>query len=176
MFNVASIAMFNTECVAEDTLPPMHDSATRLYLAAKELGGITGQSAVARALNESPQTVKNWETRGVSADGAISAELTFNCRAAWVKAGDGMMRCDTSNAKQPSADALGLAVLFDRIGDPSEQHRFRVVAAHYAELAIRGELIATLEAMAKSWPGPAPNPEPQPADVSQIGLGRATRI
>ena len=75
-----------------------------------------------------------------------------------------------------TAQAEALATLFDRITDPEEQNRFRVVAAHYAELAIRGELIATLEAMAKSWPGPAPNPEPQPADVSQSGSGRAAQI
>lgn len=59
----------------------MHDSMVKLYKIAKDAKGIVGQSAVARALNESPQTVKNWETRGISKNGAIKAQETFGCNA-----------------------------------------------------------------------------------------------
>ena len=168
--------MFNTECVAGDTLLPMHDSAIRLYLAAKQLGGISGQSAVARALNESPQTVKNWETRGVSADGAISAELTFNCRAAWVKVGDGLMRCNKSDATAPSVDAQAIAALFDRIPELSEKRCFQSITTHYAQLAIQGELSSTIAAGQRALLAPSPTLEPLPDDVLRSGLIRVTRI
>ena len=44
----------------------METSAQRLYEAARVLRDVVGQTNVARLLNESPQTVKNWESRGVS--------------------------------------------------------------------------------------------------------------
>lgn len=69
----------------------MHPSIERLYQAAKQIRDITGQSAVARLLNESPQTVKNWETRGVSRSGAMTAEAALGVRAAWLLTGDGEM-------------------------------------------------------------------------------------
>ncbi len=52
----------------------MHESALRLYQAASEIKDVTGQSAVARLLGESPQNIKNWEMRGVSKAGALKAE------------------------------------------------------------------------------------------------------
>lgn len=69
----------------------MHPSIERLYQAAKQIRDITGQSAVARLLNESPQTVKNWETRGVSRSGAMTAEAALGVRAAWLMTGVGEM-------------------------------------------------------------------------------------
>lgn len=160
-----SIMTFNTSRVEFQTLSVMHESTERLYLAAKKLAAIEGQSAVARALNESPQVVKNWESRGVSADGAISAEMRFNCRAAWVKSGHGLMECAAS--AQSSADAQALATMFDQIKNPAEQDRFRGIAERYARMAIRGELIATLDAGQRAWPGREPTPAPLQSDVSQ---------
>lgn len=52
-----------------------------LYKIAKETQVVAGQSALARALNESPQTVKNWETRGISKGGAMKAQAVFGCNA-----------------------------------------------------------------------------------------------
>jgi hypothetical protein len=53
-----------------------------LYEAArKHSKEIKGQSAIAKALNASPQTVKNWETRGVSKAGAMVAQDVFGCDA-----------------------------------------------------------------------------------------------
>lgn len=69
----------------------MHPVTERLYEAAQALRKISGQSAVARALNESPQTVKNWETRGVSKAGALKAEELLGVRAAWLMTGEGAM-------------------------------------------------------------------------------------
>jgi hypothetical protein len=66
----------------------MHKSMERLYQAAKQMKGVSGQSNVARLLNVSPQTVKNWETRGVSRDGALSAQLIIGCGVHWVLTGE----------------------------------------------------------------------------------------
>lgn len=62
----------------------MDASAQRLYEAARVLRGVIGQTNVAKLLNESPQTVKNWESRGVSDAGAIKAEGVIGCRAYWL--------------------------------------------------------------------------------------------
>ena len=71
-----------------------------------------------------------------------------------------------------SEDARTLAALFDQITDQAEQDRFRVIAENYAELAIRGELSATLDALQRAWPGRAPIAEPHPADASQSAPAR----
>jgi hypothetical protein len=81
MFKHLSNATCGTPCVLVDMLGGMHASAERLYMAANELRGVAGQSNVARLLNESPQTVKNWEKRGVSGAGAIKAEGVIGCRS-----------------------------------------------------------------------------------------------
>lgn len=61
----------------------VHQSMQRLYQAAREKN-IVGQSAVARALNVSPQVVKNWESRGVSEKGARQAHAVFACDPTWL--------------------------------------------------------------------------------------------
>jgi phage repressor protein C with HTH and peptisase S24 domain len=69
----------------------MHPTMQRLYLAATELQGRETQSAVARLLNESPQTLNNWEARGMSKKGILNAEEIIGCRAAWLSTGKGEM-------------------------------------------------------------------------------------
>lgn len=76
----------------------MHDSTDRLYQAARQLRNVSGQSAVARLLNESPQTVKNWETRGVSRAGAMKAEEALGVRANWLVTGEGEMASSLPSA------------------------------------------------------------------------------
>ena len=63
----------------------------RLYAAALALRQESGQSNVARLLNASPQTVKNWESRGISQSGAIKAQAVIGCDAAWITEGAGEM-------------------------------------------------------------------------------------
>ncbi len=69
----------------------MHTQMKRLYEAAKTLKGITGQSELARALSALPQTVKNWEARGVSKQGMLTAQRLFGCSAVWLETGKGQM-------------------------------------------------------------------------------------
>jgi phage repressor protein C with HTH and peptisase S24 domain len=63
----------------------------RLYQAARELKGIKTQAELARAMNQSSQTVKNWESRGMSKAGLIKAQTDIGCSATWLETGLGSM-------------------------------------------------------------------------------------
>lgn len=74
----------------------MHDSMTRLLECAKRrTQGVPAHLRVldaadlGRRMDQSPQTITNWKTRGVSERGAIAAERIFGCPAAWVLTGAG---------------------------------------------------------------------------------------
>lgn len=78
-----------------------HFSMVRLYSAAASKK-VTGQSAVARALNVSPQRVKNWESRGLSETGARLAQGVFGCDANWLlKENAPGFEYDTAPAQRP---------------------------------------------------------------------------
>ncbi|MES2346281.1 MAG: helix-turn-helix transcriptional regulator [Pseudomonadota bacterium] len=73
----------------------------RLYEAAEALRGITGQSDVARAMNASPQTINNWEARGMSKAGMLNAQSAFGCSATWLETGEGAMALGQTSAMMP---------------------------------------------------------------------------
>jgi DNA-binding transcriptional regulator YiaG len=73
--------LFNLETLR--SMKQMHFSMVRLYKAAQRKG-VIGQSAVAHAMNFSPQRVKNWESRGISEEGARIAQATFGCSSNWL--------------------------------------------------------------------------------------------
>jgi len=91
MFNLKANTMFNNNEFKCAILLPMNVQMTRLYSAAKTLKGIEGQSAVAKLLNVSPQTVNNWEERGISNDGLLKAQESVGCDAIWLRDGTGQM-------------------------------------------------------------------------------------
>lgn len=64
---------------------------TRLYEAARTLRGVDTQTEVARLMGTSPQVVSNWEKRGISKEGLLTAQERIGCRAEWVKYGKGFM-------------------------------------------------------------------------------------
>ena len=82
----------------------MDVKTARLYEAAEKLKGVSGQSNLARLLNVSPQVVKNWETRGVSASGLVNAAKVIGVSVAWVETGEGEMAA----IKKPESNALPL--------------------------------------------------------------------
>lgn len=61
----------------------------RLYEADRRISGSTGQSELARRLNTTPQRVKNWESRGLSLDGAVEVQSALGISATWVLYGTG---------------------------------------------------------------------------------------
>lgn len=83
----------------------MNAQMERLYQAAKALRHVVGQTEVARLLNEAPQTLNNWETRGISQGGAIKAERVIGCCAAWLMDGIGPMSINTAPNVWPLYDS-----------------------------------------------------------------------
>lgn len=85
----------------------MHPSMKRLYDAALRLDNpIRGQSELARATGQSPQTVKNWEARptGVSAAGASKVQQALGISSTWILEGSLPMFVsgDRSGQSQPA--------------------------------------------------------------------------
>ncbi len=80
--------MFNTRCLITDIVCAMHESMIRVYKLA-ESKGITSQAALARILNVSSQRIKNWETRGISKEGAMIAAEIFNSDVNFIYSGIG---------------------------------------------------------------------------------------
>lgn len=65
-----------------------HASMRRLYEAASALSPpVAGQSDLARRIGQSPQTVNNWETRGVSASGATKTQKLLGISSTWIMEG-----------------------------------------------------------------------------------------
>ncbi len=100
MFKFKSNAAFNNILFSAGRIEGMHEVTQRLYLAAKTLRATEGQSAVAKLLNESPQTVKNWEARGVSKAGILKAASAIGVRAEWLATGAGEMQVSPSLASE----------------------------------------------------------------------------
>ncbi|MFJ3316147.1 S24 family peptidase [Herbaspirillum huttiense] len=91
MFKQTSNNLCNNILFSSCTIARMHEQVRRLYEAAKELRAADTPSAVARLLGVSPQTMKNWESRGISIQGMLDAERDIGVRAAWLRHGEGEM-------------------------------------------------------------------------------------
>jgi len=87
----------------------MHETMSRLYLAAKELKGVEGLTGLARLLNESPQLLNNWERRGISSAGMLKVAPIVGCRSEWLDDGQGDMAA--SATAQLTASQTGSEVL-----------------------------------------------------------------
>jgi phage repressor protein C with HTH and peptisase S24 domain len=99
--------------------PDMHVQMTRLYEAAEVLAGLKTQAEIARALNQSQQTVNNWEARGISKAGLLKAQSAIGCSATWLETGEPPMALAPLPLPPPAAqdnpfieDARGV-----RVGD-----------------------------------------------------------
>lgn len=62
----------------------MNIEMTRLYEAARLARGITGKSALARALSVAPQNIGVWEERGISRAGLLAAQRMLGCSPVWL--------------------------------------------------------------------------------------------
>lgn len=123
MFKQKSNAMLNNAVFNCENIPRMHDTMKRLYEAAEQLHGITGQSALANFLNESPQLLNNWERRGMSKGGMLNAQERLGCSAIWLNTGVGPMEAASASITQigqkhdKSANRADKAPLFE--GSPT---------------------------------------------------------
>lgn len=103
----------------------MHPSASRLYQVAALLGDHS-TAAIAKRMNTSVQKVQNWESRGVSREGALHAQLVYGHDANWILcvpgAGPAVMPVSQSDAT---------------ITDPSQ--------ARYRRVQVRGNAMVDAE-------------------------------
>lgn len=91
MFIHSSNAACNNILLTLPTIAGMddiHPSMARLYRAAKIAKDANGQALLAKAMNESNQTINNWEARGISERGALKAQKIYHCDANWLIEGD----------------------------------------------------------------------------------------
>src|SRR6059058_1400795 len=93
--------------------PVMHVQMKRLYEAAAALAGLKTQAEIARALNQSQQTVNNWEARGISKAGLLRAQSAIGCSATWLETGAPPMAL----APRLVADG-GSALVQEQAGNP----------------------------------------------------------
>lgn len=84
MCNQKSNTTFNNKAFIAETMARMHQSMERLYQFVHDNCQLSGQSALARRMDETPQVVKNWESRGISEGGALRAQNIFGCNANWL--------------------------------------------------------------------------------------------
>lgn len=82
----------------------VHPSLVRLLAVAAE-AKITGPAALAKALNQSEQTINNWGylDRGVSREGAMLAQQRFKVSATWIRKGTGEKMVGDLPVEQPPA-------------------------------------------------------------------------
>ena len=75
----------------------MNTQMSRLYDAAQDLKGIYGQTALARHLGVTPQTLNNWESRGISKKGLITCQQVLGISASWLECGQGNRNLNESS-------------------------------------------------------------------------------
>lgn len=110
MSNVLFITAKN-DMFKDATMPGMHPSMQRLYEVAAALNPpISGQSAVGRALEKQlPQTMNNWESRGISWKGLVIAQKALGVNAVWLHDGTG------PRYAFPSADSVRMETAVDAL-------------------------------------------------------------
>lgn len=96
------------------TEKPIHASVRRLYSIAKDAGD-DAPAKVARRLNISPQTLNNWEARGISQSGSLTTQDVYGCNAIWITTGNGARMADASRLSATGADGSQLIGVRDRV-------------------------------------------------------------
>ncbi|GAB3388262.1 hypothetical protein [Lysobacter fragariae] len=93
-----------------------HTSAQRLYAAlqAVDPSAEVNQTYVAKRLNESAQTVNNWDTRGVSVPGAVKAQRLFSISCTWILDGAEPMLLSQSHSERLLASTMQAAIRLAR--------------------------------------------------------------
>lgn len=132
----------------------------RLYAAFEQIARATnpkarvGQSALARRLGQSPQTVKNWEVRGISQRGATTAQDRLGVNATWILNGTGATLAGEAGLPTPSQtvtpdpdilhEALVLIDFDQSLAGPYPPRAYaRRLADLYARVAADGGRLST---------------------------------
>lgn len=141
-------ALFNPRKLRGMTNDQHHPSFIRLLDASKE-HGVTGHAALAKALEQSEQTITNWASRGVSKPGAIKAQKVFGCSVNWVLSGTGpqqMAESETVEVSPSIAELIKRLSIALQTAPLSTQGMAADAFARWARHPHRwGELIEQLE-------------------------------
>jgi phage repressor protein C with HTH and peptisase S24 domain len=108
MFIKKANGAFINKAFTSQRIRVMHPTMTRLYQATRELRQISTQTEVANAMNQSPQTLNNWESRGMSKKGMVLAQEVFGISASWLDTGRGPMLYESA---QPESMEREFAML-----------------------------------------------------------------
>jgi phage repressor protein C with HTH and peptisase S24 domain len=83
---VCNNAAFSCRTIAgmDQSEKTLHPSVARLYAVAAD-NGDDMPARVAERLRVSPQTLNNWESRGISKEGALQAQDVYGCDANWLR-------------------------------------------------------------------------------------------
>lgn len=80
---VCTNGMFSGRTIGVMNETKLHPSMEKVYEAARARGD-GSMSAIARDLHQTIQTVQNWETRGISKEGALLAQSVYGLDANWL--------------------------------------------------------------------------------------------
>ncbi|MGA0588840.1 LexA family transcriptional regulator [Dyella sp. KRB-257] len=100
----------------------MHPSMRRLYEAAKERGD-NAPAKVARRLNVSPQRLQNWESRGISREGALTAQQAYGVDANELREGHKASKANLASDDQEWESVKGYAQAVG-LGDGAEASEY----------------------------------------------------
>lgn len=98
-----------------------HESVQRLFEAAKKVRPwINGAADLARALNQSEQTINNWQRRptGVSKQGRLIAQKELGISATWIEDGSGDMLAGNPQHKTERTELGNIGPSSREIGLP----------------------------------------------------------
>ncbi len=149
--------MCNNGLFSESIIQLMHEQMVRLYLATTEKLGISDPSEVARALGVTHQTVTNWQTRGISKNGALLVQAKLGISATWIEYGTGKMYQSDEDDEQVDADDLKQR-LEQQIEAISPLEIAELLSLYGKANAEGREIImASLKVAVASYPVPTPN-------------------
>jgi hypothetical protein len=163
-FKQKSNVLCNKFMFPELTIGVMHETMERLYAAAEELKGLVGQSEVARHMVQSPQTLNNWEHRGMSKGGMLDAERLIGCSSVWLQTGRGSMFTAVDDDVSLSADDQQTLAVADYLPPDKLDDMIRRIEE---EKDSKAALLAKLRQIRRAGEAieapPPPNPEqPEP--------------
>lgn len=118
---------------------PMHEAMARIYAAAREAGKLSeedGPAALARLVNQSTQTIYNWERRrtGPSQTALLLIQDKLHINATWVEKNHGPMFIDQTHQLRERRQHYSHTVPDLR---SSEASRIQATIAQLGELLAR---------------------------------------
>ncbi|CAJ0862360.1 hypothetical protein R77567_01641 [Ralstonia sp. LMG 32965] len=124
----------------------MNEQMKRLYQVARERKGLHTPAEVARYLNQFQQTLKNWESRGISQKGLHLASEKLGVSAAWLAEGVETQARPARPSQQRGYDreilretVLGLERGIKRRGlNPAPEKRAEAVVLLYEHYSANG--------------------------------------